>query len=296
MPFLSIVIATYNRAKFIGTCLECLAAQTLPVTEWDVIIVDNNCTDNTAQIVKDFIEAHPHLPFRYYFEATKGVGYARNRGMVESDGEIVVYIDDDVEVKPDYLQTIYDFLKSHPQAAGMGGRTLPKFSEGPPPPWYNKYMVGITGTIDRGLKVRKFGGFAKYPCGCNMAYRRDLLLKTGGFNPEIMARADDKYVYEQVAKLNDEVWYVPDAFSLHNIDAARLTDANFERLYTRSGKDERIKNKGEGAWSVFVKGLDFIAKVGVSIGLWVLYALKGRPLAGRYIFLSQWYVLKGFFS
>lgn len=296
MPYLSIIICTYNRQKFIYACLDCLARQTLPFQQWEAIVVDNNSTDRSAQIVKDFIAQHPGLPFRYVFEGQQGLSFARNRGIAESRGDVIVYIDDDVETKPHYLQVIYNFMKSHPQAAGMGGKTLPKFSEGPPPTWLSPYMAGITGTIDRGNEVKKFGGRMKYPSGCNMIYRKAILQQAGGFNNELKARADDKYIYEKVSKLNDEVWYVPQAFSLHNIDADRLTDASFKRLYTKGGAEERIKTKSEGIGSQTKKAADLLLKLGAGVGLWTLYVFKGKWLQGRYIFLSQWYTLKGFFS
>ena len=296
MPYLSIVICTYNRQKFIGDCLQCLSKQTLPIQDWEAIIVDNNSTDRSAEIVKTFISEHSSLPFCYVFEGRQGLSFARNRGIADSKGEVIVYIDDDVETAPDYLQTIFDFMKAHLTAAGMGGKTLPKFSEGPPPAWLSPYMAGITGTIDRGTEVKKFGGRMKYPSGCNMIYRKAILQQAGGFNNELKARADDKYIYEKVSKLNNEVWYVPQAFSLHNIDADRLTDASFKRLYTKGGAEERIKTKSEGTGSQMKKATDLLLKLGAGVGLWILYAFKGKALQGRYIFLSQWYTLKGFLS
>jgi hypothetical protein len=129
-----------------------------------------------------------------------------------------------------------------------------------------------------------------------MIYRKDILQQAGGFNNELKARADDKYIFEKVAKLNNEIWYVPQAFSLHNIDADRLTDASFEKLYTKGGAEEKIKTRSEGGWSRTRKAADLLIKLSAGAALWVQYALKGKSLAGRYIFLSQWYTLKGFFS
>lgn len=296
MPYLSVVICTYNRQKFIGACLECLKNQSLPIYKWEAIVVDNNSTDSSAAIVKDFIEANPTLPYRYVFEGQQGLSFARNRGIAESRGDVIVYIDDDVEAAPQYLQVIFDFMKMQPTAAGMGGKTLPKFSESEPPKWMSPYMAGITGTIDRGDELKKFGGRMKYPSGCNMIYRKAILLKAGGFNNELKARADDKYIYEKVAAINNEVWYVPTAFSWHNIDAERLTDASFKRLYTKGGAEEKIKTRNEGSWSTTKKAADLFLKLAAGGVLWAKYAVKGKALAGQYIFLSQWYTLKGFLS
>lgn len=294
MPYLSVIVCTYNRQKFIGACLQCLAEQTLPISDWEVIVVDNNSADRSAVIIQDFISGHPQLPFRYVFEKEQGLSFARNRGIAESRGEALVYIDDDVEVTPDYLRVIQDFFTTHTDIAGMGGRTLPKFSEGPPPAWLSPYLTGLTGTIDRGTAIRKFGGRMKYPVGCNMIYTKPVLLQAGGFNNRLKARADDKYIYEKVSKINPDIWYVPQAFSLHNIDADRLTFASFKKLYTKNGNEERIKTSGEGTGSLIKKAIDLWLKLGAGFCLWVLYAIKGKALAGRYIFMAQWFTLKGF--
>src|SRR5215210_4422246 len=106
MPYFSVIVCTYNRQKFIGACLHCLAGQTLPIGNWEVIVVDNNSTDRSASIIQTFISSHPQLPFRYVFEKEQGLSFARNRGIAESRGVVLVYIDDDVEVAPAYLQVI----------------------------------------------------------------------------------------------------------------------------------------------------------------------------------------------
>ncbi len=294
MLHLSVIVCTYNRQKFIGACLQCLAGQTLPINNWEVIVVDNNSTDGSAAIIQHFISSHLQLPFRYVFEKEQGLSFARNRGIAESRGEVLVYIDDDVEVSLTYLQVIFDFFTTHPSMTGMGGRTLPKFSEGPPPEWLSPYLTGLTGTIDRGTAIRKFGGRMKYPVGCNMIYTKQILLQAGGFNNRLKARADDKYIYEKVRKINSEIWYVPQAFSEHNIDAERLTLASFKKLYTKNGNEERIKTSGEGTGSLIKKAIDLLIKLGAGFCLWLIYTVKGKALAGRYIFMAQWFTLKGF--
>src|SRR5205809_539816 len=128
-PLLSIIVCTYNRQKFIGECLACLSRQTLPAEKWEAIIIDNNSSDNTATIVKNFIDQHPQLPFRYVFESTKGLSYARNRGIAEARSSIITFIDDDAEAVPEFAETILNFMQENPGAAGVGGRVLPKYSE-----------------------------------------------------------------------------------------------------------------------------------------------------------------------
>ena len=81
----------------------------------------------------------------------------------------------------------------------------------------------------------------------------------------------------------------------HNIDKDRLSFANFQKLFLKSGNEEKIRVRSEkGETAVIKKFAELIFKTGASIALYILYILKGKELNGRYIFFSQWYTLKGF--
>ena len=75
-PVVSVVICTYNRDKFIGEALNCLAGQTLSPHLFEIVVVDNNSTDNTAVIVQKFMAEHPGLNIRYVLEKNKGLSFA----------------------------------------------------------------------------------------------------------------------------------------------------------------------------------------------------------------------------
>lgn len=295
MPLLSIVICTYNRQKFIGECLACLTKQTLSSDKWEAIVVDNNSTDNSASIVKEFISKYPQLPVRYVFESSKGLSFARNRGIEEAKSEIVTFIDDDAEAAASFAATVLSFMQHHPHAGGAGGRILPKYSESPEPAWMNKYLDGFIGKVDYGGFMRLYEGNMKYPVGCNMTYRKDLLLKAGGFNNQLTFRGDDKHIYHAVSKLNSKIYYLPEALVYHNIDAARLSFSNFKKLFLKTGNEEKIRIKAEsGLLSLTTKLLEYIAKFGVSILLWIVFTIKGKEIKGRYVMWSQWFTLRGF--
>src|SRR6478672_4651459 len=153
---LSVIISTYNRDPYIVTCLQCLANQTLSLTDYEVVIVDNHSTDNTAALVKDFLARHPQLPFRYVFEGQKGVSFGRDRGIHEASGEILVYLDDDAEAEPDLLENYLNFFRQYPDAAGAGGRILPKYSEKPKPKWMSEWLNGFIAKVDLGGQARIF--------------------------------------------------------------------------------------------------------------------------------------------
>ena len=297
IPRISVIISTYNRQRFIITCLECLAAQTLSKGHYEVVVVDNHCTDDTATLVQQFLAQHPQLPFRYVFEAQKGVSFGRDRGIHEAQGDILVYLDDDAEASPNLLESYLQFFDQYPTAAGAGGRILPKYSEAPEPVWMSKWLNGYVAKVDLGGDTRIFEGRMKYPIGCNMAYRKALLQQIGGFNTQLTFRGDDKYIYLAIKAINPNIYYLPGALAHHNIPEKRLNISYLRTLYLKTGNEEKLRVRlKDGPAAVWLKGLEFVLKFTISLGIWLWYALSGRALQGRYVMLSQWYTLQGFFS
>lgn len=295
VPSISVVICTYNRQKFIGECLRCLSLQDVAPTAWEVIIVDNASTDQTAAIVLQFIAAHPLLPFRYVAEPQKGLSFARNRGIAEAAADLITFIDDDAEAVPHFVSTVLQFMQAHPEAAGAGGRVIPKYSESPEPVWMNKYLNGFIGRVDHGGQPRLFKGRMKYPIGCNMTYRKSLLLQAGGFNNDLTFRGDDKHIFYAVSALCPNIYFLPDALVLHNIDAHRLQFDYFRKLFLKTGNEERKRIAGlQQWWAAPLKSIEYLIKWGVSIIIWIAYALRGQEIKGRYTMYSQWFTLKGF--
>ena len=294
-PSISVIICTYNRDKFIGAALDCLAKQTLPAEDFEIIVVDNRSTDNTASIAKKFIADHPELRASYAMESNKGLSFARNRGIQEARSSIITYIDDDAEVSPRFLESIMDFMQANSNVVGVGGKVIPKYSESAEPKWISKYLDGFVGRMDFGDQPKKFDSKMKYPTGCNMTYTKEILQKAGGFNNELTFRSDDKYIFHQVTKFSDLIYYVPGAMLYHNIDNDRLSFPNFKKLFLKSGNEEKIRVRSEaGTLGIVKKFFELIFKTGAAAILYLLHILKGQEIKGRYIFFSQWFTLKGF--
>jgi glycosyltransferase involved in cell wall biosynthesis len=292
---ISVVICTYNREKFIGKALDCLDRQTLARERFEILIIDNKSTDHTAGISRQFIATHPGLNVRYFLEENKGLSYARNRGLQESSAPIITYIDDDAEVVPGFLETILRFMEGHPDAIGVGGRVIPKYSESAEPPWMNSYLSGFVGKVDYGGEPRVYHTPMKYPAGCNMTYRASRLLEVGGFNNQLTFRSDDKHIYYLLSRISPEIYYLPAATVYHNIDRERLSFSSFRKLFLKTGNEEKIRVRlEEGNWGLLKKLLEFTAKVGASLLIWIGFTLRGKEIRGRYVFFSQWYTLKGF--
>lgn len=295
IPQISVVVCTYNRDQFIKKCLDCLAHQTLSKAFYEMIIVDNRSTDDTATIVKSFIASHPELNIRYVFETNKGLSFARNRGIAEAQSNIISYIDDDAEATPGFLESILDFLKQHHDVVGVGGKVIPLYSESKEPKWMNKYLNGFVAKVDLGEEVLHYNKKIKYPAGCNMTYRKEILQKAGGFNNKLTFRSDDKYIFFEVKKISGNIYYLPEAIVYHNIDAERLTFENFKKLFLKTGNEEKVRILSEGFKIELVKKFfELLIKLGAAVILYCKFLFQRKEIKGRYIFLAHWFTLVGF--
>ena len=288
---ISLIICTYNREKFIAACLESCYNQSLPKSDYEVLIINNKCTDNTTSIVDLFIKNHPSLNCRQIVESQQGLSFARNRGIGESASQILTFIDDDGIADFNLLAYIVDQFSEFPEYAGIGGKVNPIY-ETQEPEWYSPYLRMMVTAIDFGEHKFKCLG-KKYPAGCNMSYRKKYLIEAGGFNNELKWRTDDKYIFQAVSRINDNIYYIPTIEVQHHIDAARITDANFEKLSKMLGSEEKIRILSINKWLYPAKLLEYLFKYIASFLIAIGYSLKCKAVKGKYIIKFRWYALKG---
>ena len=275
--------------------LGSIGNQSLASTKFQLVIVDNNSTDNTASISKEFISKNPSLNIKYCFEEKKGLSFARNRGVAEAAASIISYVDDDVILPSSFLQEMVDFFDKYKDAVGAGGKVIPKYENGKEPEWMSKYLSGFVGKVDYGTHIVQYNDEMKYPAGCNMTYQKDVLLKAGGFNNELTFRSDDKYIFHKVKNISDKIYYVPNAWLYHYIDADRLKKSNFKKLFLKTGNEEKRRIASEKkSIGLIKKFIEFVIKFGASIVLYILFFLRGQSVKGKYVVISQWCTLKGF--
>jgi glycosyltransferase involved in cell wall biosynthesis len=100
--------------------VECVASQiNADCDPLEVLIVDNNCTDDTNQIVETF---HVRLPVRFVTERRQGLAHARNRAVTEFRGDVLLFTDDDVRLEPGWLAAYQDAIRRFPDADYFGGK------------------------------------------------------------------------------------------------------------------------------------------------------------------------------
>ena len=206
----SVIVCTYNRAKHLAKALDSIAASTLPSSvEWEVVIVDNNSRDRTREVAEGYCLRDP-AHFRYLFEPQQGLSYARNAGIRKARGEILAFVDDDGTVEPDWLWRLTSAVHGG-QWAGGGGRILSVWP-GSRPKWLSQ---------DRG-SLDIYGDFApspdsgpltRPPYGGNMAYRKVIFEKYGGFRLDLgrsgtnlQGREDIEFANRLLAA-GERLWY-----------------------------------------------------------------------------------------
>lgn len=288
MNTVSLVVATYNGAKKLPLMLQSLTAQTLDKNLWNVVIVNNNSTDKTAEVVRNFMNDHPEINIKLVDEPQQGLSFARNRGIDESDGEYIVIIDDDEIACPELLAEYFEFLDTHPYVVAAGGKITPHYPT-KRPAWLSRITERpIAGTLDLGDEVALFPE-GRYFGGGNMGLRRTAIEYYGKFNTELGRRGskllggEEKELYMRYYSSGEDIFYLPKAEIFHVIDENRLTKEYFKAVCYRIGQSERIRtlSKGQREYRrrVVMEAFKWCATIAISlIYLISLQPQKIRPL------------------
>jgi len=236
VPEITVVVCTCNRAALLGRCLEHLLAQTADPNSWELIVVDNNSTDNTRAVVESF-QASP-ITIRYCVETEQGVSHARNRGFREAQTGVVAYTDDDVFPDPGWLEVLQRCL-AETGADAVGG-SIRVLCEGTIPDWWGPFFATMLGELDLGQRRIRLRPGQQLNTG-NAAYRTELLQRSGGFLPALgrsegrPAGMEDTVLMSQVLAAGTHVVYEPAAMVSHRIGPERLAWSHFEDLLEAQG-------------------------------------------------------------
>jgi glycosyltransferase involved in cell wall biosynthesis len=174
-PRLSVVVCAYQEQERLGRCLDSLVALDYP--DLEVLVCDDGSTDGTLEIAREY-------PFRVLELAHGGLSAARNAGTAAATGEVVAFLDADAACHPDWAYALVRSLGDDPSTVGTGGPNLPTTCAG---------LVARAVALSPGNAVEVLTGpdRAEHVPGCNSAFRRDALLASGGYLPELVSAGDD---------------------------------------------------------------------------------------------------------
>ncbi len=230
----SIVIATHNRAADLRETLASLATLQTPHA-WEVIVADNNSTDGTPAVVSGAIAGFP-VPLRYVFEDVPGRSAALNTAIAQATGEIVLTTDDDVRVETDWLEQAGAALERL-GCDYIGGRVTPIWG-GPRPSWLpdrGGRLWAVIALLDYGSEPLEFT--SRMPLGVNMAFRREVFARVGGWDPRVGRKAGTLLGQEvrewciRARAAGVRGFYAPNLTLQHIIPGSRLNRAYFRRWF-----------------------------------------------------------------
>ncbi len=174
-PFVSVIVCSYNGGPTLASCLDSLGKLNYP--EYEVILVDDGSTDDTAYIAAQF----PSV--RYIHQSNQGLSHARNTGAIAAKGEVFAYTDSDCMVDPDWLYYLIGTLVSG-DYAGVGGPNVT-------PPAKNWIQACVAAAPGGPSHVLLTDVIAEHIPGCNMAFYRWAFERVGGFDTEYRKAGDD---------------------------------------------------------------------------------------------------------
>lgn len=226
----TVAIPTYNRAKYLSQILDKLQAQTgIEHLNWEIIIIDNNSTDNTADVIKEYQASWNYkFPLKYYFEEKQGLVFARLRAIREAQGELIGFLDDDNLPTPDWIAQGYLFSKEYPQAAVWSGQIHGDYEVTPPENFDRiKAFMAIR---EHGNKPFLFQpDILRLPPGAAFVVRKQVWcdcvpsqLALTGRVKGLLVSGEDYEAFLYIYKAGWEIWYNPAMHTYHQIPHHRL--------------------------------------------------------------------------
>jgi glycosyltransferase involved in cell wall biosynthesis len=236
---ITVAICTYNNAKKLAVALESLRGLLCPPTlDYEILVVDNNSHDETRQVIGRFFPLlGPRL--RYVFEGAQGLSHARNRAMREARGDIVSYIDDDVQVDPGWLAAVAAAFEEH-CAAVVGGRSHLAWPA-QRPPWLPADYEFLLSRLDYGEQV--IVNTDQDLFGLNFSVSKPWLQAVGGFDPALGRRGRALYSGEEsdllkrIREKGGIAVYEPRALVRHLVSPERVKRRWFVKRLFAAGKD-----------------------------------------------------------
>jgi glycosyltransferase involved in cell wall biosynthesis len=254
---LSVIICTWNRAELLLQTLNSVEKSELPHdTDWEVIIVDNNSTDETKDVCQRFLRENPQR-YQYIVEKRQGKSFALNSGIENAQGRILSFTDDDVIVDPSWLAETIRMFESSP-CIGIGGKIVPLWNS-KKPDWLT--FVGPYKLLPAIVSY----DLGEHPCeirapalGANLSLKKDAFEKYGLFRTDLgptagsEIRGEDNELCWRLLNAGERLIYAPKAIVFHPVDMRRIDKRYFLAWYYGMGQSRpRIEPAPETAVRYF---------------------------------------------
>jgi glycosyltransferase involved in cell wall biosynthesis len=279
---LSIIICSYNRASYISDALTSLYVQSSGLDDFEVIIVDNNSTDNTKEVYAQWRQTNTNGQFTFISETKQGASFARNTGAAIAKGEWVCFMDDDAVATTDYVKNIIKHIQDQPFIVGFGGRIIPKYIPAEPK-WMSYYVSSLVGNFDYAPTACAFEN-GKYPLESNMIVKKSVYDQIGGFNvnlPGVVGTlrigGEGKELFYKIIALGHTIYYDPSICVHHVVEVKKLTSEYMYRVASGIGRGEKTRTLNISNGAYIMKILEYLLKLGAGIILGIKYAIQLTP-------------------
>jgi len=248
----SVLICTYNRAHLLRETLAALRAMTLPADcRTEVIVIDNNSTDNTQAVI-DEARRNWDVPVIGIREERQGKSFALNRGLEATTGDVVALTDDDVVPAQDWLKRIVDAFRAR-DVSFVFGKVLPRWGAVPPPELLTPPAQDIWGPlaiVDYGDEPAEYVPETmkqRLPIGANLAFARPVLQTIGGWRTDLgkvdntLISGEDHEIFVRMRRFGlYRGYYDPEISVRHFVPPERLTRQYFRRWFFWHGKTQAL--------------------------------------------------------
>jgi glucosyl-dolichyl phosphate glucuronosyltransferase len=238
IPSISAVVCTRNRAPLLARTLTSLVEQDFPTTDFEILVVDNRSTDDTADIVRGF---NAQSPVRYLREDNLGLCFARNAGWRAASGNYIAYLDDDAIASPGWLSAIRAAFAADPLIGAVGGPCRPLWGA-PRPQWLTDELLPSLTVLDWGPTAKVIENIdQEWIAGANMAVPKRILEQVGGFHPRLdrvgnnLLSSGDIFLLKAICRHGYRCFYQPEMIVGHLVPASRLTQQWFCSRYYWQG-------------------------------------------------------------
>ncbi len=237
----SVIIPTYNRAAGVTRAIRSVLFQTAPADSYEILVVDNNSSDGTADAIEALSREHPGR-IRRILETRQGVAYARQAGIDAAQASLLAFFDDDVYVAPDWVETIVRTFHERTDIECVGGKVLPEWIE-PPPKWLTRAHWSPLALQDFGDRPELMSiDNPRALISANLVCRKEVFTRLGGFSPHLQR------VKDGIGSLEDDEWirrlwksggrglYVPELVAYTEVPPSRLTLSYHRRWHQGHGR------------------------------------------------------------
>lgn len=242
----SIIVCCYNSARRIEKTLKHLFAQNVEGVEYEILLIDNNCTDNTVLVVEDFYNnTSTEVPLRIISQPIPGLSAAREKGIEMARYKYIILCDDDNWLCSSYVQTAYEVMENDLGIGVLGGQGV-AIGETPLPYWFATYQggyaVGVQALYSKNISDRG------YVWGAGMVLRKEKyqMLKNAGFtnlltdrNGKNLSSGGDSEICKWFLLAGYKLWYDERLIFEHFIPSDRLTKAYCEKLFTSFNESDK---------------------------------------------------------